>query len=676
MSFNISAQPKPMEWGLVELSDLEMSAYQPDSNAAAIILCKYGEAEFDFYLNLVVKVHTRIKILSEDGFSFGTVKLSYRKKPKDKAFEQNIDNIRGATYNLDDNGKIIVRELSKKEIFEEDIDGAWFRKRFTFPDLQVGSVIEYEYVLTSQTAHDLKEWSFQHSEPTLYSEFRAKIPEVYRYAQVYQGIQSFDINEVTPYSGQMIFFNYKGRSDTDRLLGQGGDPLSRNPTRFFSGNVHVNGQLFRWAMKDIPALRREPYVTTLENYRSKLRFQFAEIIPIYSQPIKVITTWDELTEALLESRDFGKQIQQFRILHKEAQKITRGITDTESKIEQIYQYLAENINWNGNYSVTTSKNLDAVFKEKSGNSAEINLMLVSMLRDVKLQAFPLITSTRSNGFIQALYPIISQFNHVLAVVYWDGKPIFLDATDRHRPRQLLPVEALNMFGYLLKKKAGKWEHLVSDKMYNRSLYLELELLTDGELRGKINCSSRDYAAYEMRKKLHNYQKKEEYIREIFFAEIANARIDSFQIQNENAYHEPLIEYIYFSVPDMAQISGDLLFLNPLITEMVVKNPFKLRNRSYPVDFAYGQKVAVTINLKVPEGYHIQDLPPPTAVQLPNKAGDFIYLSDAGDNTLSLRSTISIHKSVFEPTEYPILRQFFDRIVAAHDNRVVFKKITD
>lgn len=51
------------------------------------------------------------------------------------------------------------------------------------------------------------------------------------------------------------------------------------------------------------------------------------------------------------------------------------------------------------------------YKDKTGNIADINLMLTAMLRSAGLTANPVLVSTRSNGI--ALFPNRNAFNYVI-----------------------------------------------------------------------------------------------------------------------------------------------------------------------------------------------------------------------------------------------------------------------
>src|SRR6186997_2941791 len=72
-----------------------------------------------------------------------------------------------------------------------------------------------------------------------------------------------------------------------------------------------------------------------------------------------------------------------------------------------------------------------ILKDKKGSEAEINLLLVAMLRKAGLPADPLMLSTKSHGYALPVYPIMDKFNYVVCRTAIGGKTFYLDAS---RPR--------------------------------------------------------------------------------------------------------------------------------------------------------------------------------------------------------------------------------------------------
>ncbi|MGZ5135382.1 MAG: hypothetical protein ACXWCG_09535 [Flavitalea sp.] len=55
-------------------------------------------------------------------------------------------------------------------------------------------------------------------------------------------------------------------------------------------------------------------------------------------------------------------------------------------------------------------------------------MLIAMLRKAGIKADPLILSTRSHGYTNAMYPLMDRFNYLVCDVEIDGKETYLDAS--------------------------------------------------------------------------------------------------------------------------------------------------------------------------------------------------------------------------------------------------------
>lgn len=73
-----------------------------------------------------------------------------------------------------------------------------------------------------------------------------------------------------------------------------------------------------------------------------------------------------------------------------------------------------------------------------------------MLNYAKLNASPILLSTRSNGI--PIFPSRNGFNYVIAgVELSNGSVVLLDATNKNAVPNIIPENALNWFGRLVRK---------------------------------------------------------------------------------------------------------------------------------------------------------------------------------------------------------------------------------
>ena len=112
-------------------------------------------------------------------------------------------------------------------------------------------------------------------------------PKQFMYAIVTTSFESFFIDENTEVSHR-----YGGR--TSGFIGNG------------SSLAHC--QQFRLAMRDVPALREEPYITTMEDYIPKVQLQLAAWAVPSGGIERVMKTWESVIEELLKWKEFGQRL--------------------------------------------------------------------------------------------------------------------------------------------------------------------------------------------------------------------------------------------------------------------------------------------------------------------------------------------------------------------------------
>jgi hypothetical protein len=96
------------------------------------------------------------------------------------------------------------------------------------------------------------------------------------------------------------------------------------------------------------------------------------------------------------------------------------------------------------------------FDNKTGNVGDINLSLIAALKYANLDVEPMMLSTRDNGLVTEIYPVITEFDYVVAKLNIGDKVYLLDATDQYYPFGLVPVRCLNGKGRVMGNKESYW----------------------------------------------------------------------------------------------------------------------------------------------------------------------------------------------------------------------------
>lgn len=119
--------------------------------------------------------------------------------------------------------------------------------------------------------------------------------------------------------------------------------------------------------------------------------------------------------------------------------------------------------------------------------------------------------------------------------------------------------------------------------------------------------------------------------------------------------------------------GDVIYINPLLSEAYKSNPFKAMERKFPVEMNSVYDEVYSFNLDVPEGYVVDELPKSAMANYNENEGQFQYLIQQTENHIQLRCRVKLNKANFDPEEYATLRDFYDLVVKKEAEQIVLKK---
>lgn len=631
---------EPPEWGDVSPGVLRATDYSPDSSASAVLLADVGNVYFQMQTGgFRVERRRRIKILNEDAVDeYGTVGISYYARDD----RQSVSDIDAVTYILNEQGEVGEHELDDDDIFTETVDANYERVRFAMPQVEPGAVIEYRYELRSEILTHIPEWYFQHAEPTLYSEYEVEVPPHLAYKPVVRGIARFDTvyteeTQVPPYGA---------------------------------------GMERHWVMRDVPALRREPYMTTPDNYRARLQLQLhtvrdpgsGEIVERFAQ------SWPNLAQRLMDAPSFGDNLDSDDDDEERAIRITKGLETDSAKVRALYEHIRTTLDWNGKLRMQKMSSFDQILETNRANSAGVNLLLVSLLRHAGVQAHPALISTRSHGRMDPSYPLLTQFNSVIAVVTLSNPKdhILLDGTDPLCPVSLLPVRDLNRRAWLVREDNPEWIEVPRPSATHREVYIRGKLQKNGTLSGQLIVRDAGYQALESRRALVGTERTS-FVQSTLLDNYASVAVSETTVENRTTLRNTLTIEANVSLPKYAQTAGGMMYLNPRIVRSHEENPFQEEGRSFPVDFAYPHKTTYVLTIRLPEGYTIAEVPANRRIRLPNGDGSYVRIVQAQKGQIMVRATTTINRSRFMPRQYESLRDFFSRLVVAQSKQIVLQQ---
>ncbi|MEN3324581.1 DUF3857 domain-containing protein [Mariniflexile soesokkakense] len=622
----------------VSFDDIKSSTFAKDSTANALVIYDFGNSyvdQDDFKLKTEVK--RKVKILNREGFDKANITIYLYNNSKGA---ETAKNIIATTYNLNDNN-IVTTKLDRKDIFEEKYDENHTLIKFTLPNIKEGSVISYSYTLSSPFMFNYKGWSFQEDIPKLYSEYRASIPGNYEYNIKLIGGRKLKTNTTA---------------------------VEKECLRAFNGGVAHCGK-YIYAMQNIPAFIEEDHMTSKSNYLARVEYElkifrgFDGIVDNYTK------TWETVDDELRKDANIGKQLVKSVDTEALLSNDILSEVDTLRKAESVYNYVQENYTWNDEYRIFHEVSVKDLIKNKSGNISSINILLHNLLQDAGIDVKPILLSTRNNGFATKIFPVISEFNYLIVQATINDKTYLLDATDKYLSFGDIPFKCLNGYGRILDfKKESNWIDIEPEKASTIQYKVELNLDTKENMSGNVYAKNTGYHALNSRKAY--YPNRDVYINKIQ-DKYPNIEISNHKVLSEGKTSPEFIETYDIEYED--NVSGNNIYLNPFIMKFFNENPFKLQERTYPIDFGYKDTYYYTFKLNFDDAYTILEKPKDLALNLPDGKGQIIFSNTLANNSISLIFRIKFNEVVFEPEYYPYLKEFFNKIVDIQTNSLILIK---
>jgi hypothetical protein len=593
------------------MEEMTMKTYDLDTTADAVLLYQFAE----FLPNVFqFKEHQRIKILKRTATGYANIAFWGRLKSQ----------INGYTYNLED-GKIIKTKLSKDAIFEERVVGNIFRTRIAMPNVKEGSIIEVQF--TKQGLPNSIE--IQRTMPVIYSAISLpKHPNV---------------------------------DFTVKVIGLLGPTFSQSDT---------------WIYKNLPAFNREPYILSDNDYRVRFEIEVKSLhlANQYSSFFATFaSTWGAVTKTFNEHEYFGKRITYLALYLNSMADSIKGISNNEEDLLRNAFEAIKVIKWNGQEACYVSSDLRQAYQQKSGNSADVNLNLLILLKKLGFNAYPILFSTRSNGRISRFSPTIDKFNYVIVGVDLQSGTQYLDATEEFIPVGLVSSRLLSCYGHPLDVSKGECSVLLNpikkdQKTTKSSLYID----ENGKVNGKIVITRNDYNSIDFKNYLKEKTDHDAYIQEL---ESANQgwNIDNYSFENLDDNYKPFIsEYNVSLSSTMGQ--ADIITLNPFAFVQLLSSPFPRDTRNSPISFPSEREHSSTITITIPENYTITEIPKGEEISNRDKTVNFNYSIKKSGNTITINSKFTITKLEFNAWEYNSMRSVFEQMIQKQNESIILKKV--
>ncbi len=625
----------------------------PEANAA--ILYREIKSEFQYSEGsgwyLVTDYFERVKIYSKEGFDWANVTIDlYKGTGEDK-----ITGLRGYTYYLDSKEKIQSVKLEKDGVFNQETTKYLSQTKITMPDLREGCIVEYTYTIKSPFINNIEAFRFQEKIPVDKVNVVFKSPEYFRYKTHQRGGVHYNV-------ATTILDRTMSISNTER------DEDMRMKTTLHQVNFKEHSHEIN--LENVPALKEERYAGNINNYTSALQFEM-DYMDNPSGGMKTFsTTWDAVARNIYKVDSFGPELERSNYFEKDIDVLLSGVSNPEEKAARIFSYVLNKMNWNNYNGYFTNEGVRSAYKKGTGNVADINLMLVAMMRYANLEANPVLVSTKSHGV--PLFPTLNGFNYVVAAVEFPQGTLLLDATNKDAEIGVLKPEIINGEGRMVKKDGeSSWVSLRSIIPAVNSIMLNAEINSDLALKGKAQSRLTGNYAFHYR---FNYKHLgNEAQRKALETQMPQTELSNLQFENLSNLKAPVGLKYDFEAFDYVERIAEELYFSPLIFMTTQENPFKSDTREYPIDFGFPLKDRYIVNIDLPEGYMVKYLPEAVVYNLGQNMGSYRYAISEVGRKLQVSVELSINQSFIAAEEYGNLKKFYELCIAKENEKVVLSK---
>ena len=623
---NLCAAQSPLpEFGEITTAEQSLTECSFDKEADAMIIFDEASADNNDQHNLIVNRRIRLKILKPKGNQHGDISIRYYHKDD----LEYINGIEAYTCNYHNNLPDI-KKVPPSAIYRQKINDRLSVVRIPMPDVQPGSIIEYKYTTTKKYYSWLDDWYFQSELPTLHSRFSLVVMPNYAF--------SYRVRK-----SELLPIDIKHEKNSGRIY---------------------------FGMDSIAGLRDEPYMDAEKDYLQHVEFQLSGYQGTFGGTTKTRTNWEEVIRELMFHQVFGLQLNKHIPVGSEWENTIKSISSPYEKMASIYNFVFKNFNWSGIGGFTSENGVKDTWEKRKGNSGDINLMLINLLMESGLEAYPLLVSTRGHGKVNSEIPFMDQFNRVMAYVVIGDKKYVLDATGPYTPPFMIPFSVINTNALIVHRKKGGIITLTETEKQDRNLVnIMASIDENGNMKGEALIQSYDYARLN---RLGAWERDKDRFKEEYYTSYQpGLTVDSLIVKNTDNDSLPFGQRFNFFIPPTA--SGDYKLINLNLFSGITKNPFISDIRFTNIDYGCLQSYTVVENITLPPSMKLETVPKNIRLIMPDTSIALSRYIQVKDNILNVKYAITTSRSVFTAEDYEYVKNFYKKMAEIMNEQIVLKK---
>lgn len=422
---------------------------------------------------------------------------------------------------------------------------------------------------------------------------------------------------------------------------------------------------YTWEDKNVAPLELEPMMPSPEKVLPRLA-------------ITTVPSWQAVADwynKLAEGRDAGEPNLRAQVL-----ALTKGKQTTEEKAKAVFYYVQEKTRYvaielgKGAYQPRPAS---SVLANQYGDCKDMATLLVSMLREAGVTAYPVLLEMASKEVKSEKLPSPGEFNHAICLAEIDGKKFWLDATGAICPWGTIPTADRGCNVLVIRNGKGQFETIpdgTPDDNRNERI-VKLELQPDGSAKGTLTLAGSGDLDMALRSVLRDLpeSKRRIWAESVAQGVGANARVSNVTVSDYKNLDKPVSVTMDVTFPSWANNSGDLLLFKakPDQTSGASSSPFREDFRKNPVSQMSPALGSSTLVVTLPKGYTVLSVPKPMEVK--SDLGKFTRTVEQSGDTLTITTRGENYKAEVPASRYSEVKKYYEDYLKASDESVIVKK---
>jgi hypothetical protein len=605
-----AAGPPASAWPALSEREKALSAAHWKGEPA-LLLFEEGSVDDRTERGRSQSVHRRLKVLTADGASQARISIALVQPDQDLLY------LEGRTITAD--GREVALDPASITRSGEDL----VEVEFELPESAPGAVLEYRYAIRGGSPSPLSGWTFQHEIPCLRSTFTWQ-PALER-------------------TSHWTLMNAEDLGPIVKPLVTEATPDSLAAVRF--------------ELKDVPAVRSEPFGPPLLETRARLVTTYTDFAA------EAGNYWDLFAAGARERQD---------IVISERTKLSEAIRaegklpdDFEGRIRFAYNFVQKRItNRPEGAGLAGSGAADSLFLAGAADPDGINLLFIAALASLDIAATRAFVVDRDQGFFHREIQSPAQFSRsIVAVTPGNGRVFFFSPGTPGAPPGLLPWYVQGITALIVEKEHAYFAPTPVDpattNQVTRTSTLNLD--REGRLTAALRIAFTGQAELEART-LHASGPAafRSSLESDWKRRLGKSAVDSLFVLNGNDPDRNLAVRSIVKSDAFASVIDDRLLMNPAVLGRETTNPFPPVTRRSPVLLPYARITTDNVLLSLPRGWKLETLPEP--VQFENAVGSYRTIWSFDGERINYQRTFALNDALVPPERYGELRELYESAI--------------